>query len=280
MPSATPLLALLGVLGASALAPSVAPSVRPSVATPLLRPTRVLLQLPAESPQAPAPAPPAAAPGEPRLVGAGVALYLVLHCIGLSVAGLAGMTPATGSTVAARAGCTLAFVGVQQAAGVGPESWLLRRAAPAEWAWLREPAGPVIAALCFAAAAYAPPALLALSGETELAQTLMPQPRALAPGVLADVLLAAPIAEEAFFRGWLLTELERAGASAGAALGISTLLFTGWHLVGNDGGVLLYAALGGWLGLLYQKGGASLSTPIATHVLWNLSVVLARMAAA
>jgi len=91
-----------------------------------------------------------------------------------------------------------------------------------------------------------------------------------ADGVFLN-LLAAPLAEEVFFRGWLLTAFTAAGGSQAAALVASSILFGFYHVpiaeITGDGMSLFaaYTALGAYLGYLYQRSGSSLPLVFITH---------------
>lgn len=82
--------------------------------------------------------------------------------------------------------------------------------------------------------------------------------------------------EELFFRGWLFKALEgRIGGSNGAwaAIGLSALLFTSFHMLGGARTPmsLLNLLLGGlWFGLLAWRSGG-LVAPLLAHFGWNAS---------
>ena len=96
--------------------------------------------------------------------------------------------------------------------------------------------------------------------------------------ILAGVLLILfqTGSEELFFRGWLFKALEnRIGGSNGpwAAIGLSALLFTGFHMLGGARTPmsLLNLLLGGlWFGLLAWRSGG-LVAPLLAHFGWNAS---------
>ena len=101
-------------------------------------------------------------------------------------------------------------------------------------------------------------------------------------GRALDVLVAAPLTEELYFRGWLLAACDAAGAPAVASLGASALLFSLWHApqllsgAGSAGELVFFAALGAWLALLYRKSESSLPLVVGTHASFNAIVVLLR----
>ncbi len=77
-------------------------------------------------------------------------------------------------------------------------------------------------------------------------------------------------AEELYFRGWLLSSLQRAWG-AWPALAVSALAFAGLHLLGGARAPLslVNLLLGGLLfGLLAQRT-RGLAAPIAAHAAWN-----------
>lgn len=95
------------------------------------------------------------------------------------------------------------------------------------------------------------------------------------PGLL--LVLFQTGSEELFFRGWLLKALEgRVGQGTGgaaAAIGLSALLFAGFHILGGARTPmsLLNLMLGGlWFGLLAWRSGG-LVAPLLAHFAWNAS---------
>jgi membrane protease YdiL (CAAX protease family) len=96
---------------------------------------------------------------------------------------------------------------------------------------------------------------------------------------LFDVLLAAPLTEELFFRAWLLTAAQRAGVPPAAAITCSALTFVLWHTGGGSpgGGLLTFGLLGAWLAVAYAKGGQRLTTTVGAHALWNAAIVAVRV---
>lgn len=236
---------------------------------------RVALQLP-PSPDAPPPCQPATVP--PGEIALNATLFVALHAFACTGAALAsGSADPSAATAAARLVTVAAFVALQQPVS----GWLTEpRSSSSETQAvlaLDRPIAPLAAVLLFAAAVCAPAALAQLAGAPEVAQLLLPAARELPePGRALDLLAAAPIEEELFFRAWLLSALRRGGASDAAALAASSVAFAAWHGVGGDGGPLFFAALGGWLGWLYQRSQGNLALPLATHALWNGGVAVGR----
>jgi membrane protease YdiL (CAAX protease family) len=85
-------------------------------------------------------------------------------------------------------------------------------------------------------------------------------------------LLTTCVSEEAFFRGLVQTELRRAIPSrhaAGAAIGISALLFGLAHVAGGWRYAMLAALAGTGYGLAYERT-SRLEMAILTHVTLNV----------
>ena len=85
--------------------------------------------------------------------------------------------------------------------------------------------------------------------------------------------LLAPLAEEVFFRGYVLRRIAGPGGVA-AGLAVSSVLFALVHF--NASGLLVYLAVGLVFGLVYLRT-ASLVAPVTAHVTYNglvLSLVL------
>jgi hypothetical protein len=215
-------------------------------------------------------------------VAAGGAVFLLLHTLSISASqvffGATAGVP-SGTDAAARLVATAGFVGVQQLAGFRPVSTWLRiepssGAAPA--ALLT--AQPVLVTSALAAAGFALLALLVglgLSlGDLNALDTVLPAARALpGPGATFDLLLSAPLTEELFFRGYLLTALE-------GPLGLlaSPMLFAAWHLGAALDGPLFFGLLGAWLVALFRASGGSLPLVIGTHSFFNALILLLRAA--
>lgn len=106
-----------------------------------------------------------------------------------------------------------------------------------------------------------------------LAGTLVPGAGAalsamILPGLL--LVLFQTGSEELFFRGWLFKALDRRIGPA-AAIALSALLFTGFHILGGSRTPmsLLNLMLGGlWFGLLAWRSGG-LIAPLLAHFGWN-----------
>jgi membrane protease YdiL (CAAX protease family) len=238
-------------------------------------------------PSSPPPPPPSSPPPTTYAeVAAGVALFVMLQSVFLSFASVAGAdTGESGGAVAAcRLLATASFFAVQQAAGTRADEWLQSDATTdgersRASALLREnPAAPAAAALAFALA-------LAAAG-TALGVEWLPPARPLPEaGRALDVLVVAPLTEEAVFRAWLLRALDRAGAAPAASFAASAALFSLWHapqsvVTGDASALVFFAALGAWLALLYRTAGDSLRVAAGTHASFNLIVVLLRAARA
>ena len=95
-------------------------------------------------------------------------------------------------------------------------------------------------------------------------------------GRALDLLVTAPLTEEAFFRAWLLRSADRVGVPPAAGLAASALFFSLWHTPGGASEFFFFAALGLWLALLYRKSDGSLPLVAGTHASFNLIVVLLR----
>ena len=124
---------------------------------------------------------------------------------------------------------------------------------------------PAIATAAFAAVVLLPP-LLQLSGSRARCRAGA-SARPLDAGRAADAILAAPIAEELFFRGWLLAALSRTGLAEGGAA-MAAVAFALWHAGQGDGGLLFYSAFGAFLAALYRRTG-TLAAPLGAHAAWN-----------
>lgn len=212
-------------------------------------------------------------PTESALVG--VPLFFLLQSVSVSTAsGLLpdGLAPPAGRVVALGL-----FAAIQAAAGLPLNQWALRpAAAKADWAFLDSPLAAVGVFASFALLAFSPVALAALSGPPDLMAALLPPAGALPPPArLFDVMLAAPLTEELFFRAWLLSAAQRAGAPPAAAIAGSALTFALWHTGGGSpgGGLLTFGLLGAWLAVAYTKGGQRLTTTVGAHALWNAVIV-------
>lgn len=214
-----------------------------------------------------------------------VGLFVSLHAFFLTGAALAAGAPDGGTAASTAVGRGLglaAFVALQQARGLPVAAWLGQDAQEAQRdpapAALASPLAPVGAVALFGLLACMPALVASVAGAPETSSHFLPAARALpSPASAFDLLLAAPIEEELFFRAWLLAALRRCGLGDAAALGASCALFAAWHAGGGDGGPLFFAALGALLGGLYQRSG-ELWLPLATHALWNAAVVLGRTA--
>ena len=189
---------------------------------------------------------------------------------------------AFGDSVTTRAVALGAFVGLQQLVGLPPSEWLRLDDEPAAmdpnpFFQSRNPLFGTTFATAFALCV----ALAAQLFGLEWLPGPRPWPE---PGRAALLLLIAPLSEETFFRAYLMTALERAGAPANAALLVSAAGFALYHVplaqMLRDGSLELafYELLGFYLGFLYQRSGRSLPLAVVTHASFN-SIVTALRAA-
>ena len=165
--------------------------------------------------------------------------------------------------------------------------WLLKERGVGHLMKLRRPglrdARPALLAVALMAAVLAAyEAVVALAGVDALAGVAGwpgPEPHSvdavnLAGSVLL-VVLAAPLIEEAFFRGFLFGGMRRAGSGRWAlplALAASTALFAAAHIVaGRMIPLAIHAAV---LALLYVRT-RNLTAPTLAHGFWNAGAVAA-----
>ena len=215
------------------------------------------------------PPPPTPPPFTTNDAALGGGLYLLLNLLLIETASLVAPSD-FGAVALARCAACVIFVALQSTAGLPPAEWLSPQQADAD------APSPAIATAAFAAVVLLPPLLLQLSGQSELAAALVPAARPLDAGRAADAILAAPIAEELFFRGWLLAALSRTGlAEGGAAIGASAVAFALWHAGQGDGGLLFYSAFGAFLAALYRRTG-TLAAPLGAHAAWNGLILAVR----
>ena len=94
--------------------------------------------------------------------------------------------------------------------------------------------------------------------------------KAVLPVVGVAVVLAAPLAEEVFFRGFVFTGLIRL-LGVGGAIVASGLLFAMFHVTGPDsaGLIIPFTPIGMLFAWLYYKTG-TIWTSIAAHLVFNL----------
>ena len=241
-------------------------------------------------------------------VAIGGVVFVLLHSILLSTASYIGagasdavagkgMIEDAGAGALCRFAATAGFLAVQNAAGTWPTGLLngsTNKAAQAQkgdrwWlgkesAILSSPSPSILGQPQLAAPLAAVGFALAVAGlGAALGVDLLPAPRPLpTPGRALDVLVAAPLTEELFFRAWLLRMLERAGASASTTLAVSSALFALWHVpviaAGNaaPGELCFFAILSLYLTVLYQRSAGSLPLVAGTHALYNAIVVALR----
>ena len=249
-----------------------------------------------------------AAPGEWSIADTVIntGIFLLLHTFIWSSAQFVGFSPSDvhdrWAFAIARLASIGAFAGLQQAApgGISLSEWPIVPSppppgvtTPANSPQAANPitSNPAAAAVAFTLASLVASglsaALLQGSVDASFAAELawLPAPKPLDPSRALDLLVGAPIQEELFFRGFLLAALRRNGANELAALLVSALLFTVWHidaiignafLRGGDGGGLVQLfGLGVWLGSLYNgTGRKSLLLPIGTHSVYNGLILL------
>jgi membrane protease YdiL (CAAX protease family) len=210
----------------------------------------------------------------------GVPLFFLLQSVSVGTAST--LLPDNLAPPAARLVAFGLFAAIQATAGLPLDQWALRPSATkADWSFLDSPLAAVAVFASFALLAFSPVAVAALSGQTEFLQAMLPAAGALPPPArLFDVLLAAPLTEELFFRAWLLSAAQRAGATPAAAVACSALTFALWHSGGGSsgGGLLTFGLLGAWLAIAYTKGGQRLSTTVGAHALYNAAIVALRVA--
>ena len=213
-------------------------------------------------------------------------LFLLLHTFTGSAAQLIVAESALGADAGrsafavARLLCIALFMGVQNFApgGLPLDEWVFTRResngaalSPQQLpAW--GPAAPILyATLFFGVSIVVSVALtVALTDVTPSTAFGIILPTASAPevGRALDVLVAAPIQEETFFRAWLLGALRQVDVDNNMALVVSAILFALWH-VGDATGLLELLGLGAYLAALYDRSGRSLPTAIATHASYN-----------
>lgn len=90
-------------------------------------------------------------------------------------------------------------------------------------------------------------------------------------GLAPFLIVVGPLAEEAFFRGYVYRRLRRL-AGLPTALLVSSIAFAAIHW--NVSGFLVYVALGVVFALAYERSGR-LAAPIVSHMLLNATVVAA-----
>ena len=173
-------------------------------------------------------------------------LFLLLHTFTWSSAQFAGFNPFNTADRAAFALARLvgigAFVAVQQVAagGISFDGWLagdddehgLGRV-EGSYNPIAFSAGAAVAfvALCItSSASYA--MLVQGTGLPEALTTWLPGARALEPGRAFDLLVAAPVQEEIFFRAWLINALQKTGVGELGTLAASSVAFMLWQCAG------------------------------------------------
>ena len=223
--------------------------------------------------------------------GINAGLFLLLHTVIWSSVQLAGFEPFNaddrGAFALARLASIGAFVAVQQAApsGMTTNTWLADdEALVGKTPRVEGGANPIV----FSAGVGIAFALACLVGSTAVAaaqgvapaeamSAWLPAARPFQAGRAFDLLAAAPVQEEIFFRAWLLAVLDRVGLGGVPALAASAVLFALWHVGtsgGNPGELLELLLLGGTLGWLYESSGRRLVMPLAAHSTYNGLVVV------
>ena len=194
-----------------------------------------------------------------------------------------GIVSTFGDGVASRLVALGGFVGLQQlVGGLSPSEWLRLGDEPSavDPNPLFQSRSP-LAGATFATAFGLGVVLVAQLLGLEWVPGPRPWPE---PSRAALLLLVAPLSEEAFFRAYLMTALERAGAPGGAALLASAAGFALYHVplseILRDGSLELafYESLGLCLGVLYQRSGRSLPLAVVTHGAFNALVTALRAA--
>lgn len=94
--------------------------------------------------------------------------------------------------------------------------------------------------------------------------------------ILANLVLLAPIAEELLFRGWIYTALRRR-FGVWLSFVATALFFVAIHWNPNNRRILQVLPLALALGLLRERAG-SIKPTIALHAVYNLIIVLMRLA--
>ena len=208
-------------------------------------------------------------------VGVSGILYVLLNALAVAISG--------GDGPVGRLLALGGFAGLQQLAGqLPPSAWLKldedeARVSSSPLFQSGSPLAGVTFAFAFGLAVAVPAQLLGLEW--------VPAPRPWPEPERAALLLAvAPLSEEAFFRAFLLTAFERAGAPPSAGLIGSAACFALYHVplaeMVRDGSLQLplFELLGLYLAFCYQKSGGSLPFVVVTHATFNAVVTALRAA--
>jgi membrane protease YdiL (CAAX protease family) len=221
-----------------------------------------------------------------QAIGLAVAFYLFMGIVvGLAVLAIAGElegTPLVMGNLVAILFFDASLLGIVYLLSVQKFrlSWSVLgfRSLPADFVWVP----PVTAVVAYiGVVAYS--AIVTAAGADALApqQELedLFETRAILPLTGVATILAAPVAEETFFRGFIFRGLIRRLNVWGAAL-VSGLLFGAAHISGADsaGLIIPFGAIGILFAWVYYRTG-SLWAPMAAHFLFNLFsfIVLATM---
>jgi len=217
--------------------------------------------------------------------GLGSIAFVLLNAAAIAVTQAAGLE-AEGAVY--RLLGLVAFVALQAAIGLPPQEWARLRADPArvdsspffQITYLGGPGAGVTFAFGFGIA-------IALAAQL-LGIDWVPAPRPWPELPQAvELLLIAPLADEAFFRAFLIRAIERAGGSATMALLASAVAYAAYQvpvrellLLSEQASLalLLFQLLGLFLGVLYQRSGGSLPLVFVSHATFNALVTALRAA--
>lgn len=216
------------------------------------------------------PLPPGAPPRWSAWLQAAAAVWLYYLLAVVCIAVPPFVVPALGFNLSFREGTavTLACTLVAEAVALGVLAfWLRRRRLTfSEIGWRRPTTASALAVAVFLAAAYTAftfllPEVRSVAMEVTLFRAWGAAVSAFAAGV-----------EELVFRGFVLTELDRSGASRRTQVLVSGVTFGLIHLGFGWWGMAVTFILGLGLGGLYVAGRRSLIPPILCHGLINLAI--------
>ena len=217
--------------------------------------------------------------------GLGSIAFVLLNAAAIAVTQAAGLE-AEGAVY--RLLGLVAFVALQAAIGLPLQEWARLRVDPArvdsspffQITYLGGPGAGVTFAFGFGIA-------IALAAQL-LGIDWVPAPRPWPePPQAVELLLIAPLADEAFFRAFLISAIERAGGSATMALLASAVAYAAYQvpvqellLLSEQASLplLLFQLLGLFLGVLYQRSGGSLPLVLVSHATFNALVTALRAA--
>jgi membrane protease YdiL (CAAX protease family) len=216
------------------------------------------------------PLPPAGPPRWSAWLQAAGAVWLYYLLVAVCIAVPPFVVPALGFNLSFREGTavTLGCTLVAEAIALGVlAAWLRRRRLTfAAIGWRRPTTTPALAIAVVLAVAYTAftfllPEVRSVASEATLFRVWGAAVSAFAAGV-----------EEAVFRGFVLTELDRSGVSRRAQVLASGVTFGLIHAGFGWWGMAVTFLLGLGLGGLYLTGRRSLTPPILCHGLINLAV--------